>query len=295
MTVTIYDQLIRATPGFTGFPSSVINRKTVMDPSAMETPFLNEITKAANVAITTGARWDENQRLLDISANLEALTAMNGEYWVSAVLTEDFVRGTGAGWSQANAYAGGGNGPMGGYEALPNPVPANLMRYDHVARAIAGASKSPSNTFTANLSPGERQIMNFNITVPANINMDNTHLTIIVFGTSGYENAQMVNFKQALENGFLVNNNEIVANSETAEIYPNPTSQESFIRLNPSGLYETHVRIHDLKGQLIHARNYGKISGEHVFPINMSNMATGMYIVQIEIDGSIQTKKLQVK
>jgi hypothetical protein len=71
-----------------------------------------------------GARWDENHRVLDISADLEALDNLSGEYWISAVLTEDNVRGTGAGWSQANAYAGGGKVHMGGYEALPNPFPA---------------------------------------------------------------------------------------------------------------------------------------------------------------------------
>jgi hypothetical protein len=295
MTVTVYDQLIRATPGFTGFPSSVINRKSVMDPSAMETPFLNEISKETIVAITTGAKWDFDNRVLDISANLEALATMNGEYWLTAVLTEDFVRGTGTGWSQANAYAGGGNGPMGGYEALPNPVPANLMRYDHVARAISGPSKTPANTFTANLSTGEHQIMNFTMNIPVNIDMDNTHITIMVFGPAGYENAQMVSIEKALENGFLVNNKEISGQTEVLELFPNPSSDETYLRLHPNGTSDIQVQIINVNGQIVHARNYGKLTGEHLFPINTNNLPSGIYVVQVEINGNIQTKKLQVK
>lgn len=295
MTVPVYDQLVRATPGFTGFPGAIINRKTVMDPSAMENPFLNEIVKETKVAITPGARWDENQRMLDISAELEALQDLNGEYWISAVLTEDNVRGTGAGWSQANAYAGGGNGPMGGYESLPNPVPANLMRYDHVARAIAGPAKSPANTFAADYTAGERHIANFSIPVPTTVNIDNTHITIIVFGPTGYENAHFVPFSKALENGYLTHTDQTVTADEVVTLFPNPASQESYVRLNPTTPESVRIRVTDLHGKTLMQRDYGVITGEHIFPIPTQGLSHGVYLIQIAVGDTFQTQKLQVK
>ena len=52
-------------------------------------------------------------------------------------LTEDGVRRVmTSGYNQVNAYAGNALGPMGGFESLPNPVPAAQMVYDHVARVL---------------------------------------------------------------------------------------------------------------------------------------------------------------
>ncbi len=294
MMVAAYDLLIRSTPGFTGFPNVIINRQLVMDPAAMENPFLNEVSTETILIPTPGAAWDENTRKLDISGSIEFTGSTEGEYWASAVITEDNVRGSGTGWNQANAYAGGGNGVMGGYEALPNPVPANLMRYDHVARAILGITKSPLNTIDGTFNEGDRAILNYTMNVDPAINVNNAHVIIIVFGPTGYENARSVPFAEALENGFITSTHQVEIPETYVNVFPNPASSETFIELDLTADSPVQIRVLNMQGQPVAQRNYGNMMGEHVFPINTNSFANGMYIIEIQIGSQIQYRKLQV-
>jgi hypothetical protein len=70
-----------------------------------------------------------------------------------------------AGWSQSNAYAGGGSGEMGGFEILPNPVPASQMVYDHVARTILPSFTGQSGSIPSSVSMGEVHSYTFSVTV----------------------------------------------------------------------------------------------------------------------------------
>jgi hypothetical protein len=294
MEVFEYDALLTSTPGFPGFPAVVINRQIVADPGVMETPFLNEITVEPIASIVPGADWNEENRELQISGMFEMLTDVEGEYWATAVITEDEVRGTGQGWSQANAYAGGGNGPMGGYEALPNPVPAQFMKYDHVARAIMGISKAPANSFSGSMAAGDRQILNFSTVVPEVVNMENVLVIVILFGPQGYENAIMVPLEEALENGFSVGTSGFTYDNKSHKVFPNPANHASSVELNLENATEVAISIIDLQGRTLASRNYGTIQGDLVFPVETHMLPSGMYMLQIRVGNDISIQKLQV-
>src|SRR5690606_10342123 len=113
-----------------GYPSALVDRGPDIDPSAMEADFLNNIVIAPDAYMTNGASYNSGTGEWSISVTTEFVNTLTGNYKVAVVVTEDHVTGTGSGWSQSNAYAGGSNGVMGGYELLPNPVPAATMIYD---------------------------------------------------------------------------------------------------------------------------------------------------------------------
>jgi len=67
---------------------------------------------------------DDNMINIEVTADFYGPVS-DRQFTVSAVVVEDGVTGTGPEWAQANAYSGGGFGPMGGFENMPDPVPAS--------------------------------------------------------------------------------------------------------------------------------------------------------------------------
>ncbi len=179
MDIGNYDANIGDVPGFSGYPSVAINRTNVIDPGD-----LPGALDAANALLTPikvegSAHFNDQTRELLIKTNVEAFTEMrNADLRLSVVITEDGVTGTGSAWAQANNYAGGTQGPMGGYENLPNPVPATLMVYNHVAREIVnGWSGMP---FISDLNFGDVASSTLTYTVPQGINERELHAMVLV-------------------------------------------------------------------------------------------------------------------
>lgn len=138
MAFSEYDDGITSFPGFSGFPSVVFERDVIIDPSELEVfydDYLNRGTAAT--AEVTMATLDVATKSLSIEAEATFATPFGeGDYSTIIILKEDGVTGTGSGYDQVNYYSGGSNGTMGGYENLPNPVPADQMVYEDVARDI---------------------------------------------------------------------------------------------------------------------------------------------------------------
>lgn len=78
-------------------------------------------------------------------------------------------------------------------------------------------------------------------------------------------------------------------------IYPNPTSDASFINLNLNTLSEVSVNIQNNLGQSVASKEYGKLSGIQVLPVVTNNFASGLYHVQIVVNGKVTSQKLIVE
>lgn len=293
MMVQAYDALVRSTPGFAGFPSSVIDRSIIVDPSQMENPFIDRIATETVAKIKPGARYKAADNSLDISAEIEFKKNATGEFWVNMVLTEDGVRGTGTGYNQSNAYANNAAGPMGGYETLPNPVPAAQMVYEHVARAISGIQKTAANTLNGTFTEGTKRVVNFNIPLPQGVNKDSLHIIPILLSSNGYENASIATLKEAEDNGFSVNVENIIY-TESVQVYPNPATEIFYIDLAIKVPSQINIAIRDISGRLMFERNYGRLEGDQVFPVNTVSLQSGVYFAEITTDEGAMTKKIVV-
>ena len=72
------------------------------------------------------------------------------------------------------------------------------------------------------------------------------------------------------------------------EVYPNPSSNVAYVRVNLENTMDVTMRITDINGQVMMARNYGNLYGDMLLTVPVSDMPAGMYLVEI-ISGAYQT------
>jgi hypothetical protein len=298
MTVADYDAGIGTLIG--GYPSALVDRLGDVDPSGMSSDFFTRLQTAPKATLVNGATWDANSRVLNVSVRYNFTLAANGNYKSACVLTEDGVTGTGAGWSQSNAYAGGNNGVMGGYESLPTPVPAAQMVYDHVARAIAPSFTGMTGIFPATVNAGDAHIVNYSFTLPAGWDENEIQIIgLLIDPTGKIDNAGSVDITTAVANGYETGLNagiaQVLESSRPVALAPNPANGTSAILMNLTTESEVHIELTDLNGKLITSGEYTNLSGAQSIAINLNGLSAGMYAVNILINGTLYTEKLIVE
>ena len=105
--------------------------------------------------VTVENQFNESTRLLTSTITIDAIENIEGNYKIGAIITEDAVTGPAPQYNQANQYSNY-YFPMGGFENLPNPVPANRMAFDHVARHLLGGYNGESEQVAADRCPAPR-------------------------------------------------------------------------------------------------------------------------------------------
>lgn len=304
MTVTTYDAGMGAL--IAGYPSSLTDRGNDVDPSLMESDILNRLVVAPTAYITNGATWNAGTRELTVSVSANFQSAASSNYKLGIVLTEDAVTGTGSTYNQVNAYAGGGLGPMGGYESLPNPVPAAQMVYDHVARAIKPSFTGYANSFPATVNAGETHTINSTFVLPATWDETELHIVGILYAPNGtIDNAGRASITEAVSNGFVSGTNidggsgvgleELAQVDATMSVYPNPATDAATVAINLQKETNVTLRILDLSGKEMAARSYGTLNGASTIALNTAVYPAGVYIVELTLDNEVIKRRLVVE
>ncbi|HRG19464.1 MAG TPA: choice-of-anchor J domain-containing protein [Saprospiraceae bacterium] len=284
-----YDLGLTTLPGFGGFPSVIINRSAIEDPADMETILLETIrSESGPVAVEVAST------IVDRTISVEAAIDFNTQFIdedlkLIAVLVEDGVTGTGSGYDQVNYYAAGAAGVMGGYETLPNPVPASQMTYNEVGRELLFGFEGRSNTFGAEVNAGDFADLAFDIEVPADYDINNVFVVVMVADGAG-----------AILGGAHTESKTVSANDQTLEgfglsLTPNPAFDVTYVNVNLDQKSEVCMKIVNQMGQTIASRNYGELSGKQVLPVNTQDFGTGLFFVQMQIGNQQETMKLMVK
>ena len=298
MTVADYDTGIGSLIG--GYPSALVDRMGDVDPSGMSSDFFTRLQTAPKATLLNGATWDPNTRVLNVSVRYTFSSGANGNYKSACVLTEDDVTGTGAGWSQSNAYAGGNNGTMGGYESLPNPVPASQMVYNHVARAIAPSFAGMSGIFPASINSGDVHIVNYTFTLPAGWDENQIHIVGMLIDPNGkIDNAGSADIVTAVNNGYETGINvgiaEVLSETKTLTLAPNPAYGSASVLLQLKAESDVSVYVSDLNGKAMLRGEYSNLSGAQSIGLNLNGLAAGIYNVQVWINGTMYSEKLVVE
>ncbi len=289
MTVTSYDASIG---GFiSGYPSALVDRGAAVDPSVMESPFLTRVQVAPTAIITNGASVNGNQLTVTLTYTFPNATSGTG-FNYACVLTEDGVTGVGSTWSQNNAYAGGSQGPMGGFETLPNPVPYTQMHYDHVARAISPSWTGTSGGFPASITAGQQFTFTFTFTVDPTWDLANMHIIgMLMAPNADMDNAGTGLMSQAL--GLGINTNTAVETN--FRLYPNPASDVTYANIELATSTNVSMKVIDITGAVVAEKNYGAMIGTNMLPIQTSAFAKGIYMVEIQTGTTVKTTKLIVQ
>lgn len=287
MSVTEYDAGMGAL--ISGYPSAVVDRGPEVDPSGMEAQFLQRLQAPPVAFISNNSTWNAGTRELSVTVSAEFQSSANSNFKLACVLTEDGVTGTTSGYNQSNSYAGGSNGVMGGYELLPNPVPAAQMVYDHVARAIQPSFDGDNTVFPATVNAGETHSATYTFTLPAEWDENNIHIIGMLIEPGGrIDNAAVSTISS---NSSLSE----LAISDQIRIYPNPASDFAMIDLNLDKDAKVMVNVIDMTGKVVGSQNYGIVNSSTELPINTSLLNAGVYTIEVIVDGARGTKRLIIE
>ena len=283
MTVAAYD----GGANFGGFPGCNVDRALLdqsVSASLFENYYQQRIGLAVPAALSMTVTGTTNKTIV-ANATFRTVFA-SANYRLGVIIVEDNVTGTAAGYNQSNAYAGGST-PMGGYESLPNPVPAAIMVYDHVGRALLGGYSGQANSVPATITDGQTVNYTFTYAVPTTSNSANMSAVVVLIDNA---TGEIINAEKQSISGANVNEMETIA----FNVYPNPASDLVNISFEGENT-DYSISLMDIQGRVISSREIANASGEQVVSFSTENVAKGSYIVTVTSNGATTTKNVVIK
>ena len=178
---------------------------------------------------------------------------------------------------------------MGGYELLGNPVPAADMVYDHVARGIEPSFNGDAASFPATVNAGEQHSRTFTFTLDAGWNENNMHIIGMMMDPQGkIDNAGKDLF------GDIADVDGTIYQTPVFNLYPNPATTFATIELILENDADVQLRVYDMSGKEIASRDYGTISNSTI-QMNTQNFESGVYLVEVTVNGQTTTKRLIIQ
>jgi hypothetical protein len=277
MVVPEYDAGIQ--PWIGGYPSGLIDRSGEYDPMDFEEAFNERITEFSPAELMV-----KKQSLLDGVLTFEVTASFYAKvanFSLNAVLVEDYVTGTGAGYNQVNYYSGGGLGEMGGFENLPNPVPAADMVYMDVARALPGGWEGIEGSLPDTVYAGETFSYEFFVALDESWDYNNMQIVGMLINNNSGE----------IENACV--EDEIIGvpsitNNSALSLYPNPAKDRFYIE---TSVDIERVQLINIAGQVV----LEETTVGNKTEINISQFNSGIYFIRVFTANQIIARKLIIE
>lgn len=291
MAVTEYDTTMAHF--ISGYPSGLINRFSFngsydVDPTIFEDAYnlLKDKVVPADVNISSGS-YNTTTRKLQYTLNTKFAGKIAKNFRVMGVIVENNVKGTATTYNQANYYSGGTT-VMGGFESLPNPVPAAQMIYQNVARAILGSWNGFTGSFVNPTSDTTNYQYTFSYTLPTAYKASN----IVVVGVLiDNETGQVMNVASKTLDATVGTNDE---QQELVDfkVFPNPTSDIFNVDIQLPEKHNISIFVTDELGRMVKniIANQDVIKG--TFPIDISNLKNGFYLVNVKSEKGISVERI---
>lgn len=183
---------IGAVPYFSmGLPGCVLDRKASLsgDPYYDVDSLFNVARQQGAIGkVTTTAQLASASQLL-VEATVEfGKTIAEGEYSLLYIIVEDSVTG----YEQSNAY-GGGTQEMGGYEKLPDPIPAGEYYFANVGRMVYPSFNGDATVLTGGTPRHTPITVSWSIDLPEVQRLDQVKVIAVVTETA---TGEVVNIHQ---------------------------------------------------------------------------------------------------
>ena len=284
MTVAEYD----GGANFGGFPGCNVDR-ALLDQSVSSNLFENYYQQRIGLAVPAALSMTitgTTNKTIVANATFRTVFA-SANYRLGVIIIEDNVTGTAASYNQSNAYSGGANGAMGGFESLPNPVPAANMVYDHVGRALLGGYSGQANSIPTTITDGLAATYTFNYAIPSTSNSANmSAVAILIDNATG----EIVNAEKTSLSAANVNELETIG----LNVYPNPASGVLNVSFEANNA-DFVITLTDLQGRVISSKEMANLNGTQLVTFSTENIASGSYIVTVASNGTKTTKNVVVK
>jgi hypothetical protein len=284
MTVAAYD----GGANFGGFPGCNVDR-ALLDQSVSSSLFENYYQQRIGLAVPAALSMTitgTTNKTIVANATFRTVFA-SANYRLGVIIIEDNVTGTAAGYNQSNAYSGGANGAMGGFESLPNPVPAANMVYDHVGRALLGGYSGQANSVPTTITDGLAATYTFNYAIPSTSNSANmSAVAVLIDNATG----EIVNAEKTSLSAANVNELETIG----LNVYPNPASGVLNVSFEANNA-DFVITLTDLQGRVISSKEMANLNGTQLVTFSTEDIASGSYIVTVASNGTKTTKNVVVK
>jgi hypothetical protein len=219
--------------GLIGAPSANIGRRFMAQET--QTWFAKveqESQTPSKVYMAIHCDYEPETRQLTTGVEAMALEDMSGDYRFAAILIEDGVTGPAPSYNQTNSYSGGGHGPMGGYENLPNPIPAERIAYDHVGRQLLCDYNGVPGSFPSSLQASQSALYEFTCTLDESYDFNYVRVIGLLIAPDG-------TVENAVKSFYLNGDNT------AAPLFTSTPKTEAYANLN----YLYNVYFHDPDSQ----------------------------------------------
>ena len=267
-------------PLIPGYPSGLVDRGDATDPSQFEDAYEERIGEIppANISLE-GVMLDGNELSFNVRADFVAQVS---NFRFNAVIVESNVTGSTSGYNQANYYSGGGNGPMGGYEDMPNPVPHDQMVYHFVGRKILGGWNGSPGSLPETVYPGQSYWYNYSVTLQSDWDVNEINIVGMLINT---ETGMIENAVESNDNTVGIFDNHY--NEANFSVYPNPAVDFMTIDAPEAD----RIEVINFMGQVVRVLEG---TGRPI-QISVTDFDAGFYFVKVTEGDRVSTKKVVVK
>lgn len=116
--------------------------------------------------------------------------------------------------------------------------------------------------------------------------------SLFLFVCVGFAHAQVTTINAVLANPCSVLNTQNYPTNLDFSLYPNPTSEIVHIQFNESLLESPKIKIYDLIGKLVYENNNFETFTSQDFSIRVDQLNSGVYLLAVQVNDRITTKKL---
>jgi len=176
---------------------------------------------------------------------------------------------------------------MGDYGILHNPVPAAQMIYNHTARALLTPFGGEENAFGVDMVTAGDYEHTFTYVVPEGYDLSKMHIVSAVVTANGADNGETSKVSQFVDTFDPQLDN-------TISIFPNPTQGLTQISIQLQKTTDVSISVVDAMGNLVSNRTYNNMNGNNVYPVDATDLASGVYYIRISTGDSFATKKIIV-
>ncbi len=281
-----------------GAPTSMIDRNFfsgegyAVGRGSWESRALSRSGLITPVSIDAKSVYNTTSKKLTLSVDVKVFTYLNSKSLrANAYVIQDGMTGTGTGWNQTNAYNAVTGHPMAG---RGNPIIGYI--HDKVERRLLGGTwgeKWRIKTGAITSTDFEKFTFNFDDVVNEIENASKAHLVVFVsdsgtLGTNDYlvHNALKIGLNEEiiskvvdLSAGSSISN---VTINENINLYPNPSNGQFVIDFSSVKNQVSSVKIYDLVGKNVYSKDAKINEGANKLSIDVSNLTSGVYILNIE-------------
>ena len=273
-------------------PSVTLDRKTLVDPLDLDSAVQVLRQVVAPIAVTVQTSLDSVTRSMHIEGQVTTYThRTNAKFNLVLVVVENDVRGTANGYRQTNYYSGGAEGVMGGYENLPNPVPASQMRYDFVARQLLYGFHGLAGVIPGTFHENDVYAFTAAYDIPITYDMDQLYVVaMVVDSASGVvlNAAKSETATSAVKSG--------IRELQSVHIYPNPTHNGAWVDIELAEAATVGMTLLNQMGQSVYVHDDGKLpAGHSILPLSSDRLSAGVYVMKIDIAGKTVLRKLVIE